>query len=90
MEGTHKALWVLLFVPKLKSKEEATMDMKKLCEIITSKPELRDIPLTHIFRVAFAIFEVINSGECFYDTEELSCLSSTTQTQQEEELKIAL
>lgn len=65
------------------------MDMKKLCEIITSRPDLHDIPLSHIFRVACAIFEVIDSGECFFDTEELSCLSSTTQTQQGAELKIA-
>ena len=60
------------------------MDMKKLCEIITSNPELHDIPLTHIFRVACAIFEAIDSGECFYDTEEAKCLSSTTLIPQEE------
>lgn len=56
------------------------MDMKKLCEIITTRPELHDIPLSHIFRVATVIFEVINEVTCFYDREESECLSNTTQT----------
>ena len=46
------------------------MDMKKLCEFITQREDLRDIPITYIFRVAYAIFDVINSGECFYKEEE--------------------
>lgn len=60
------------------------MDMKKLCEIITTRPELHDIPLSHIFRVATVIFDVINEGTCFYDREESECLSSGIQTQQGE------
>lgn len=47
------------------------MDMKKLCEKLTERPELKDIPLSHIFRVATVIFEIIKEGECFYESEEL-------------------
>ena len=61
------------------------MDMDKLCEIITTRPDLRDIPLSHIFNVAFAVLEEIDKGDCYYDTEENRCLSNTTQIQQAEE-----
>ena len=44
------------------------MDMKKLCELITAREDLKDIPITHIFRVAYAVFEVM--GDCFYEKEE--------------------
>lgn len=60
------------------------MNMDKLCEVITTRPDLRDIPLSHIFRVAFAIFEEINKGTCFYDKEETECLSNGIQTRLEE------
>lgn len=46
------------------------MDMKKLCDMLTTKEEIKDIPLMYIFRVASATFEIINSGECFLDTRE--------------------
>ncbi len=57
------------------------MNMKLLCEKLTSRPELRDIPLVYIFKVANAVYEIIDEGGCFYDTEEKECLSNTTQTQ---------
>lgn len=60
------------------------MDMKKLCDMLTSREDLKDIPIIYVFQVAYAVFEVINSGECFYDSEEAKCLSSTILTQQEE------
>lgn len=56
------------------------MNMKKFCDMLTSRADIKDIPLSHIFRVACAVFEIINSGECFYDSEESLCLSNTTQT----------
>ena len=58
------------------------MDMKKLCDMLTKRKDLWDIPITYIFRVAYAVFELINDGNCFYDSEETICLSSTTPTQQ--------
>ena len=45
------------------------MDMKKLCDILTQRPDIKDIPLSHIFRVACAVFDVLNSGKCFYKEE---------------------
>jgi len=61
------------------------MNMDKLCEVITTRPDLRDIPLSHIFKVAYAIFDEIRKGTCFFDKEEAECLSSITPTPLEEE-----
>ena len=47
------------------------MDMDKFYKLITSDEDLRDIPLIYIMRVAIAVFEIINSGECFYELEEV-------------------
>ena len=58
------------------------MDMKKLCDLITSNPSLHDIPLSHIFRVAYAVMEEIEKGTCFFDREEEECMSNITLTQQ--------
>lgn len=80
---TNRALEVSFFMCKIKEKKRgvATMDMKKLCEKLTSRPEIRDIPLSHIFKVATAIFEIIEEGECFYESEELGkCSLEKTQT----------
>lgn len=60
------------------------MNMDKLCELITTRPDLRDIPLSHIFKVAYALLEEISKGTCFYDKEEMECLSSGIPTQLEE------
>ena len=40
------------------------MNMKLLCEKLTTHPDLKDIPLIHIFKVATVLLEIINSGEC--------------------------
>jgi len=61
------------------------MDMNKLCEKLLQKPEIKDIPLVFVFKVACAVFDVINEGECFYDTEETKCMSNGIQTLLEEE-----
>ena len=42
------------------------MDMIKFCDKLIEDETLKDIPLTVIFRVAFSVFSIINSGECFY------------------------
>ena len=47
------------------------MDTDKFYKLITSDTELQDIPLIYIMRVAIAVFEIINSGECFYNLEEV-------------------
>ena len=47
------------------------MDMDKFYKLITSDEDLKDIPLIYIMRVAIAVFEIINSGECFYELEEV-------------------
>ena len=46
------------------------MNMKLLCDRLIEDETLKDIPLTVIFRVAFSIFEIINSGECFFQNDE--------------------
>lgn len=65
------------------------MNTKKLCEIVTTRPDLKDIPLSHIFRVAFAILEEIKNGTCFFDKEEEECMSNGIPTPREEEQRIA-
>lgn len=47
------------------------MDMKKLCDMLTSNEDLKDIPIIYVFRVAFAIFEAINSGEYYLTDGDL-------------------
>ena len=45
------------------------MDMEKLFDKITENKDIEDIPIDYVFRVAIAVFEIINSGECFYKDE---------------------
>lgn len=47
------------------------MDTDKLFKALTSNEDLKDIPLTYIMRITIAVFEIINSGECFYQLEEV-------------------
>lgn len=47
------------------------MDMDKLFKALTSCEDIKDIPLTYIMRITVALFEIINSGECFYNLEEV-------------------
>ena len=56
--------------------------MRKLCEKLLQRAEIKDIPLMYVFTVAYVVFEIINDGECFYDSEEKECLSSITQIPQ--------
>jgi len=45
--------------------------MERFYKIITSDEELKDIPLIYVMRVAIAVFEIIDSGECLYRLEEV-------------------
>ena len=45
------------------------MDMNKICEKLISDETIKDIPLAYVFRIAFSIFTLIESGECFYHDE---------------------
>ena len=42
------------------------MDMEKLFDKLTDSKDIKDIPVDYIFRVTVAVFEIINSGDCFY------------------------
>ncbi len=48
------------------------MNTKLLCEKLIENEDLKDIPTMHVLRVAIAVLEVIDSGECFFDAEEKS------------------
>ena len=47
------------------------MDMNRLFKALTSNEDIKDIPLTYVMRITIAVFEIINSGECFYSLEEV-------------------
>ena len=47
------------------------MDMDKLFKALTSNEDIKDIPLTYVMRITIAVFEILNSGECFYHLEEV-------------------
>ena len=57
---------------KIISEREIDMDMNKFYKAILNSPSIRDIPILHVLRVAIVVFEIINSGECFYKEEELN------------------
>ena len=44
------------------------MDMDKFVEKLFSRKELKDIPIEFLCRVAISIIEIINEGECYYDS----------------------
>lgn len=44
------------------------MDMDKFVEKLFNRKELKDIPSDFLCRVAISVFEIINEGECFYDS----------------------
>ena len=46
------------------------MDMDKLCKMLTNDVDIQDIPILYIFRVAVAVFKIINSGECMYKIDD--------------------
>lgn len=45
------------------------MDIKKLCEKVLSREEVKNIPKIFIYIVIKCVLDAIGSGECFYETE---------------------
>jgi len=42
------------------------MDVLKLCDKLFDSEDLADIPIDHIFRVAYTVLVLIAEGDCFY------------------------
>ena len=47
------------------------MNMEKFYELLIGENSIKDIPLTYVLRVTLVILEIINSGDCMYDTNVL-------------------
>lgn len=45
--------------------------MDKLYKLLANDEDLADIPIMFVFRVAVAVFRIINSGECNYKLEDI-------------------
>ena len=45
------------------------MDMKKFCRKLFDDENIKNIPLEYVFKVVKAVFEIINSGECYYEND---------------------
>lgn len=52
-------------------KEVRIMDMDKFFELISSNADISDIPILYVLRVATVVFEIIGSGECKYELEDI-------------------
>ena len=50
--------------------EGGFMDNKLLCEKLMEREDIKDIPAITVLKVAIAVLEIIDSGECFFDAEE--------------------
>ena len=46
------------------------MDILKLCEKVLESEEVQGIPVVYVYLVMNCVIEAINSGECFYPTEQ--------------------
>ena len=45
------------------------MDMKKLIDLLLKREELKEVPITHIFKVVSSLFYVLNNENVFYKEE---------------------
>ena len=43
------------------------MDTEKLWNKILENDDIKKIPLKDVIKVVIAVFDIINSGDCFYD-----------------------
>ena len=43
------------------------MDVKKFVNLLLKSDDLKDIPMEHIFKVVFSVFEIIKNGNVFYE-----------------------
>jgi len=48
------------------------MDMKELCKKLFENEKIQDIPLEYVIVVVEVLFDIINSGDCYYDNNERS------------------
>lgn len=46
------------------------MNMEKFFDKLIDKEEIQDLPIETICKVVVCVFEVINSGDCFYREDE--------------------
>ena len=51
--------------------EGGVMDNRILVKELSEREDLKDIPAIMVLRVAIAVLEIIDSGECFFDREEV-------------------
>lgn len=51
------------------------MDNNLLCKKLLEREDIKDIPAIHVLKVAIAVLEIIDSGECFFDAEEKTDVS---------------
>jgi hypothetical protein len=49
---------------------ETMLDNKKFIEELAKREDLKDIPAITTLRVAIAVLEIVDSGECFLDSKE--------------------
>lgn len=47
------------------------MDMTKFYECLVKDESIKDIPIIYVLRIAAAILEIIDSGECMYEIEHI-------------------
>ena len=59
----HALFFVLL------NQEETIMDMKKLIDLLLKREELKEVPITHIFKVVSSLFYILNNENVFYKEE---------------------
>jgi hypothetical protein len=52
--------------------EGDVMDNKLLCEKLMEREDIKDIPAITVLKVAIAVLEIIDSGECFFDKKEVN------------------
>ena len=43
------------------------MDMKKFVNLLLNSDDLKDIPMEYIFRVVSSVFNVLKTGNVFYE-----------------------
>ena len=43
------------------------MDMKKFVDLLLKSDELKDVPMDYIFRVVSSVFNLLKSGNVFYE-----------------------
>ena len=42
------------------------MDMKKLVDLLLKRDDLKEIPMSHKFKVVSSVFDIIKDGNVFY------------------------